>query len=59
MNKAFEYEWKGHDRKGRPVERRLSVGAVSITTFATVLLTLTGHGMMSGLMSLLKALKWW
>jgi hypothetical protein len=58
MHKAFEYEMK-YDRSGRPSEKRWSIGPVSITTAAAVLLALTGHTVWSGIVEVFKAVRWW
>jgi type VI protein secretion system component VasF len=59
MHNAFEYEWKGRDRKGRPVERRISIGPVLITALVGLVLTLTGHTLWTGMTEFVKAVKWW
>jgi hypothetical protein len=59
MQHAFEYEWKGYDRKGRPIERRWSIGAVVVRGFVGLLLALSGHTLINGLVKLWLAVKWW
>lgn len=58
MHKAIEYEVK-YDRKGRPIERRWSIGPILVTTFGTLVLALTGHTLWNGIVTFVKAVKWW
>lgn len=59
MHKAFEYEWKGYDREGRPVERHVSIGPALVSTVAAVILAVTGHGLWNGLKEFVQALRGW
>ena len=59
MKNAIEYEAEYFDRKGRLVKRRVTVGATLVTTAGLVVLGLTGHGVWSDILTLVKTLKWW
>jgi hypothetical protein len=54
MKNLFEYEVE-YDPKGRPLKRRIIVGAM----VGLVVLALTGHGVWNDIAGLVKALKWW
>lgn len=57
MHKAIESRTRFKD--GKIIEREWSIGPVLVTTVAGVVLALTGHTIVNGIISVLKVIKWW
>jgi hypothetical protein len=56
MNNAFSWKSSKRHRNGTVEERELTIGAVVVTTAATLVLTLCGHAIWVGITSALTAL---